>query len=73
MVTKNSTRKPTIAQIRRAVADYMSSEGCSCCRSIDRHDENEAVLAKLLKVPMYSDKSGYDFGRFETKKKVKHG
>lgn len=53
--------------LRTAVADYMRSEGCSCCCNIERHNENAARLAKLLKVPMYKDKSGYDFSKFESK------
>ena len=57
------------AEIRRAVADYMSSEGCSCCQDVDAHCEHKKHLAMLLKVPMYSDKSGYDFSRFRSKKK----
>ena len=55
--------------IRQAVADYMLSEGCSCCRSIDAHKEHEARLAKLLRVPKYKDGSGYDFGKFRSKSK----
>jgi len=58
-----------IAAIRRAVADYMYSEGCSCCRNIEAHDEHKAVLAKMLKVPQFADKSGYDFYRFRSKEK----
>ena len=54
--------------LRRAVADYMQSEGCSCCRDYAGHIEHKATLAKLLRVPKYPDKSGYDFRRFETKR-----
>jgi len=52
-----------LAEIRRAVADYMESEGCSCCRGSD-HPEHAKRLAKLLRVPKYSDGSGYNFGKF---------
>lgn len=62
-----STAK-TIETIRRAVADYMQSEGCSCCRDSEAHKEHAAALAKLLKVPKYKDGSGFDFGRFKTEK-----
>jgi hypothetical protein len=58
----------TLQKIRQAVADYMSSEGCSCCRDIDAHDKNKKRLAKLLNVPMYEDKSGYDFSQFRSTK-----
>lgn len=56
-----------IKEIRTAVADYMYSEGCSCCEGND-HGEHKARLGKLLKVPPYSDGSGYDFSKFRTKK-----
>lgn len=56
-----------IKNIRQAVADYMSSEGCRCCQNIEAHERHAAVLAKLLHVPKYKDGSGYDFARFRTK------
>lgn len=52
-------------QLRNAIADYMYSEGCSCCQGND-HEEHKKRLAKLLNVPMYSDKSGYNFDKFKT-------
>jgi methionine aminopeptidase len=58
-----------IKQIREAVADYMKSEGCSCCSDIDGHKRHKAILARLLRVPKYKDGSGYDFGRFGSKEK----
>jgi len=53
-------------ELRRAVADYIGSEGCSCCRDSKAHDEHKAKLARLLRVPKYGDGSGYNFGRFES-------
>lgn len=55
-------------KIRKAVADYISSEGCGCCSDGDKHREHAKVLARLLGVPKYSDGSGYNFGKFVTKK-----
>ena len=55
-----------INKIRQAVADYMWSEGCSCCRDIEAHATHEKRLALLLRVPMYSDKSGYNFAQFRS-------
>lgn len=55
--------------VRRAVAEYMYSEGCSCCRSVDEHDKNKKRLAKLLDVEPYSDGSGYDFSKYRRKSK----
>lgn len=54
-------------QIREAVANYMKSEGCSCCQG-DDHYEHEVAIAKLLGIKKYADESGYDFSKHETKK-----
>ena len=56
-----------INKIRQAVADYMRSEGCSCCRDIEAHEQHKAQLAKLLHVPKYESGLGYDFARFQSK------
>ena len=56
-----------LQQIRQAVADYMSSEGCSCCEATESHNRHEARLAKLLHVPAYKDGSGYCFEKFRSK------
>lgn len=61
--------KPDIAVIRQALADYIYSEGCSCCRNQEKHDEAKAELANLLRVPSYSDGSGYDFYQFRRRSK----
>jgi len=53
--------------IRKAIANYMGSEGCSCCRS-NNHEDNKKVIAELLEVPMFDDESGYDFYKFMDKK-----
>lgn len=50
--------------LRRAIANYMHSEGCACCQNIDAHKKHAAELAKLLRVPKYPDGSGYNFGKF---------
>jgi hypothetical protein len=52
--------------VRQAVADYMYSEGCSCCRSEPAHTEHAARLGELLRVPKYKDFSGYDFSQFRS-------
>lgn len=54
------------AALRQAVADYMQSEGCSCCENTEAHKAARQRLAKLLRVPLYGDKSGYDFNRYAT-------
>lgn len=57
-------REVRLTVIRKAIANYMSSEGCSCCEDTDEHKKHEKYIAKLLSVPMYKDKSGYDFPKF---------
>jgi excinuclease UvrABC ATPase subunit len=53
-------------RIREAVANYMASEGCSCCEG-QNHREHAKKLAELLNVPMYEDESGYNFHQFKSK------
>lgn len=65
----NELKNLKLIRIRNAIADYMSTEGCSCCRDIDGHEKNKKRIAKLLKVPKYEDGSGYDFSMFRTKKR----
>ena len=60
-----------IPVIRQAIADYMGSEGCSCCRNIGDHNASKGILGKLLNVPMFSDKSGYNFSKCSTKDRSK--
>ncbi len=58
-----------VVTIRRAIANYMRSEGCSCCQDYDNHEKYKARIGKLLNVPKYSDDSGYDFSQFRSKDK----
>lgn len=53
-----------LEKVRTAVANYIATEGCSCCQ----HHDHEAVreeLGKLLLVPKYSDGSGRNFEKFK--------
>lgn len=67
--TLQAYHRERIAEIRRAVADYMQSEGCSCCQNVESHTMHKATLAKLLRVPKYHDGSGYNFGKYQSKGK----
>jgi hypothetical protein len=51
------TKAELIKQIRGAVADYIASEGCSCCQSRQPHEAAHARLGELLEIP--KDKDGY--------------
>jgi hypothetical protein len=55
-----------LEKVRQAVADYMRSEGCSCCRNEEAHKAAQTALAALLDVPAYTDGSGFDFSLFRT-------
>jgi len=56
------------AEIRRAFADYIATEGCSCCRDIEGHSEAMKRLGKLLRMKKYCDGSGYDYSLYTTNK-----
>lgn len=67
---QDMAKKP---ELREAIANYMYSEGCSCCRDDEAHELAASKLAALLDVPQYEDGSGYDFYQFRSeKKKVTH-
>jgi len=53
-------------KIRRAFADYVASEGCSCCQNTEAHEAAARRLGRLLRVPEYEDGSGHDFRQFKT-------
>lgn len=42
------TQDERIDQLRTAVADYIWSEGCSCCQNKDAHDAARKRLGELL-------------------------
>jgi hypothetical protein len=54
-----------LKEIRNALADYMASEGCGCCRNQGAHTEAATRLAKLLRVPKY-DGGGHQFAKFKS-------
>lgn len=54
--------------LRTAFADFRFAAGCGCCGNADVRADAEKRLAKLLKIPRYKDRSGYDFARFVTKR-----
>ena len=59
-------RLVSVREVRQVIADYMQTEGCSCCQDIDGHKEKTEQLAKMLGVPKYDDGSGYDFYKFRS-------
>lgn len=63
---KNTELAKFRKQVRQAIADYMRSEGCSCCQNIKAHEEHTNILGKLLKVKKYDDGSGYNFSKYRS-------
>lgn len=59
---------PLMKEIRTALADYVKSEGCSCCQNTDVHNAAAERLGQLLHIKKYSDGSGRDFYAYATKK-----
>jgi hypothetical protein len=53
-------------KVREALANYMYSEGCSCCQRSD-HEIHATELGKLLHMRKFPDKSGYDFSQYRSK------
>lgn len=71
---KEAERKKII----QAVADYMGSEGCSCCQLIDEHRSHKNTLGKILGLKRTKDwygkgEHGYDFSKYRTTEKKSGG
>lgn len=65
---KQTGNKNLLSKIRQTLADYMYSEGCSCCQDVDEHKLAKDKLGKLLKIKKYLDNSGYDFSKYRSPK-----
>jgi hypothetical protein len=61
------TNAELIEQIRNAVADYMWSEGCGCCRNHEAHEAHQKRLGELLEVPPDTD-GNHNFFPYRTAK-----
>jgi hypothetical protein len=64
---KKAPAAPKISEIRKALADYIASEGCGCCGRREEHTIAMNKLGKLLKMRKYKDGSGYDYSLYRTK------
>jgi len=67
-LTKPTVSRSFLAGIRKAVADYIATEGCSCCQDVDGHKDAMERLGKMIKMKKYSDGSGYDYSLYRSKK-----
>lgn len=60
--------KKQLEEVRTAVADYISTEGCTCCQDYEGHKQAMNRLGEALNLPKYPDGSGYDIYQFRSKK-----
>ena len=67
--------KKEVEAMRTAVANYMRSEGCSCCQDYENHPKHKAVIALLLGIKPRFDEHDvekeepwFDFSAYATKK-----
>ena len=56
----------SVADVRKAFADYHESEGCSCCQDVEAHDKAYKRLGELLKADAYDDGSSFDWSKYAT-------
>lgn len=56
-------------EVRQAFADYVASEGCSCCRNTEAHEESFDTIAMLLNIPRYKDGSGWNVYKFTRRRR----
>lgn len=64
---KINDKSSFISEVRASFADYVKSEGCSCCRNTIKHDEAMEKLAALLEIEPYKDGSGFNVYKYATK------
>jgi hypothetical protein len=63
---KSNVHEEKLKAIRVAVANYVASEGCTCCQNIEEHEKAANQLGELLEFTPYDDGSGYDFYEFKS-------
>jgi len=54
--------------IRELIANYMRSEGCTCCQDLEEHADVKRRLGELLNCGKYNDEDEYNFYQYATKK-----
>lgn len=66
MKSKTEPKVLDLAEIRQAVADYIATEGCTCCQDVEGHKAAMQRLGKLLRMKKYKDGSGFDYRLYRT-------
>jgi len=54
-------------EVRELIANYMRSEGCSCCSDSEAHYINKKLLGELLDCGKYDGEDDYNFHQYATK------
>ena len=58
----------SVAEVRQAFGDYVSTEGCSCCQDVEGHEKASNRPGELLNADQYDDDSGYDWYKYATER-----
>ena len=53
-------------EVRELIANYMRSEGCTCCQDIEEHKKVKRRLGKLLDCGKYDGEDEYNFYQYVT-------
>ena len=54
-------------EVRELIANYMRSEGCTCCQDFEEHAKNKKLLGELLDCGKYDGEDDYNFHQYATK------
>jgi len=57
-------------EVRELIANYMRSEGCTCCQDLEEHTDVKRRLGELLDCGKYNDEDEYNFYQYVTKKGI---
>ena len=54
-------------EILELIANYMRSEGCTCCQNREEHEDVKRRLGELLDCGKYDGEDEYNFNQYTTK------
>ncbi len=53
-------------EVRELIANYIQSEGCTCCQNIEEHTKAKWRLGELLECGKYNDEDVHNFYQYAT-------
>lgn len=63
-----TNQKKLLEKLRITFADYVTSEGCGCCKNNILNDKASLKLGKSLDAEMYKDNSGVNWNKYKSNK-----